>query len=58
MFLDGMPPPFAEEKLENDENLHIKCNKRMHCSLCITDTQQKYTELHKRLDKPVKYNHQ
>jgi len=23
MFLDGMPPPFVEEKLENDENLHM-----------------------------------
>jgi len=27
-FLDGMPPPPVEEKLENDENLHITMSQK------------------------------
>jgi len=41
-FLDGMPLPPDDDKLENDENLQIKI--QLQCSLHMADTQHKYTD--------------
>lgn len=42
-FLDGMPLPSEEEKLENDENLSTKPNSKCHYGMTYCETQKTFT---------------